>query len=117
MCALVTGVQTCALPIFEAGLGVAGVDVQALGFGLVPLAVDAGVRLLRLHALVIEPGMVEVDLGGAAGHVEPVFGADAPVLLVDGREARRPEEYTSELQSLMSISSAVICLKQKKNTH
>src|SRR3546814_8679705 len=50
--------------------------------------VDAGVRLLRLHALVIEPGMVEVDLGGAAGHVEPVFGADAPVLLVDGREAR-----------------------------
>src|SRR3546814_13579778 len=73
---------------FEACLGVAGVDVQALGFGLVPLAVDAGVRLLRLHALVIEPGMVEVDLGGAPGHVEPVFGADAPVMLVSGRVAR-----------------------------
>src|SRR3546814_8586899 len=36
----------------------------------------------------IELGVVEVDLGGAAGHVEPVFGADAPVLLVDGAEAR-----------------------------
>src|SRR3546814_2632218 len=95
--------------------------------------VDAGVRLLRLHALVIEPGMVEVDLGGAAGHVEPVFGADAPVLLVDGREARdvggdrfaivvlllegRSEEHTSELKSLMRISYAVFCLKKKNNTN
>src|SRR3546814_19587408 len=82
------GAERALVREFEAGLGVAGVDVQALGFGLVPLAVDAGVRLLRLHALVIEPGMVEVDLGGAAGHVEPVFGAAAPVLPVDGREAR-----------------------------
>src|SRR5690606_19144032 len=63
-------------------------DVQALGLGLVPRAVDIGVRLLGLHALVLEPGVVEVELGGAAGHVEPVLGADAPVLLVDGREAR-----------------------------
>ena len=31
--------------------------------------------------------MVEVELGGAAGHVETVFGADAPVLLVDGGRA------------------------------
>src|SRR3546814_2630853 len=28
----------------------------------------------------------------------------------------RSEEHTSELQSLMSISSAVFCLKQQKNT-
>src|SRR3546814_5742048 len=32
-----------------------------------------------------------------------------------GREARRSEEHTSELQSLMRISYAVFCLK-KKNT-
>src|SRR3546814_2111057 len=31
-------------------------------------------------------------------------------------EARRSEEHTSELQSLMRISYAVFCLK-KKNTH
>src|SRR3546814_8461141 len=29
----------------------------------------------------------------------------------------RSEEHTSELQSLMRISYAVICLKQKKNIH
>src|SRR3546814_11387965 len=79
------GAERALVREFEAGLGVAGVDVQALGFGLVPLAVDAGVRLLRLHALVIAPGMVEVAIGGAAGHVAPVFGDAAPVLLVDGR--------------------------------
>src|SRR3546814_4804571 len=32
-----------------------------------------------------------------------------------GRIARRSEEHTSELQSLMRISYAVFCLKKKKN--
>src|SRR3546814_7962895 len=31
--------------------------------------------------------------------------------------ARRSEEHTSELQSLMRISYAVFCLKNKKTTH
>src|SRR3546814_9492370 len=31
-------------------------------------------------------------------------------------EAERSEEHTSELQSLMRISSAVFCLNKKKNT-
>src|SRR3546814_3561311 len=31
--------------------------------------------------------------------------------------ARRSEEHTSELQSLMRISYAVFCLKKKKKTH
>src|SRR3546814_8509109 len=34
----------------------------------------------------------------------------------DHRTGRRSEEHTSELQSLMSISYAVLCLKTKK-TH
>src|SRR3546814_3685784 len=33
------------------------------------------------------------------------------------RNSSRSEEHTSELQSLMSISYAVFCLKKKKNTH
>src|SRR3546814_7034837 len=33
-----------------------------------------------------------------------------------GTEARRSEEHTSELQSLMRISYAVFCLKKKKQT-
>src|SRR3546814_5935620 len=32
-----------------------------------------------------------------------------------GQKALRSEEHTSELQSLMRISYAVFCLKQKKN--
>src|SRR3546814_10907263 len=32
------------------------------------------------------------------------------------RDGERSEEHTSELQSLMRISSAVFCLKKKKNT-
>src|SRR3546814_9918336 len=34
----------------------------------------------------------------------------------DRRRARRSEEHTSELQSLMRISYAVFCLKKKKKT-
>src|SRR3546814_4372281 len=37
-------------------------------------------------------------------------------LLGRAREARRSEEHTSELQSLMRISYAVFCLKKKKHT-
>src|SRR3546814_3344196 len=49
----------------------------------------------------------------------PDAGADgavrAPVRHAQLRGARRSEEHTSELQSLMRISYAVFCLK-KKNT-
>src|SRR3546814_10574143 len=34
---------------------------------------------------------------------------------IDEARARRSEEHTSELQSLMRISYAVFCLKKKKN--
>src|SRR3546814_4516328 len=43
------------------------------------------------------------------GHV--VVGADEED---DGADRRRSEEHTSELQSLMRISYAVFCLKNKK---
>src|SRR3546814_2045936 len=40
------------------------------------------------------------------------------MLLPDSPSLRRSEEHTPELQSLMRISYAVFCLKQKKNrTH
>src|SRR3546814_5743945 len=42
-----------------------------------------------------------------------VFGAHY-VALLDGGLQKRSEEHTSELQSLMSISYAVFCLKKKK---
>src|SRR3546814_9444216 len=40
-----------------------------------------------------------------------------PVLLLRLQLGQRSEEHTSELQSLMRISYAVFCLKQKKKKH
>src|SRR3546814_2108101 len=47
------------------------------------------------------------------GHAERVAGGREHRIL---RERERSEEHTSELQSLMRISYAVLCLKQKKYT-
>src|SRR3546814_1934754 len=61
---------------------------------------------------------------GISQLVQPAGGILRPVPVVeavDRDHARRPEphrseEHTSELQSLMRISSAVFCLKKKKTT-
>src|SRR3546814_7522547 len=56
-------------------------------------------QLARIHRCAVD---------GAAEH----FGVfDQPMLRV--HEQHRSEEHTSELQSLMRISSAVFCLKKK----
>src|SRR3546814_6644807 len=86
-CALVTGVQTCALPILGEEGGAArfgrraGIVVEQRGG---PIAVG----LLQRHDL--------------CRHV-------LEQLFISGRS----EEHTSELQSLMRISYAVFCLKKK----
>src|SRR3546814_6152381 len=59
-------------------------------------------------------------VGALAGHhdledVEGGHGGAAAQCHRAGRDARS-EEHTSELQSLMSISYAVFCLKKKKHT-
>src|SRR3546814_5456833 len=50
--------------------------------------------------------------------IRVVYNGDAEVSVETGAgrvlERRRSEEHTSELQSLMRISYAVFCLKQKK---
>src|SRR3546814_9504024 len=53
-------------------------------------------------------GRYAADLAFGAGRPYPAFGA------ASRRRAGRSEEHTSELQSLMRISSAVFCLKKKK---
>src|SRR3546814_8357466 len=47
-----------------------------------------------------------VNLGVATGH---------PSFVMSASFTNRSEEHTSELQSLMRISYAVLCLKKKKN--
>src|SRR3546814_9447029 len=84
-CALVTGVQTCALPIS---------GKRAFGF----------IRPVRGPArLAFRP---PVRLSGVRRcNIRSRAADDAQ---------RRSEEHTSELQSLMRISYAVFCLKKKK---
>src|SRR3546814_3078583 len=86
-CALVTGVQTCALPICQKPSGVLGASAVRAG-----LDTRGG------------PGSKAGSLRFFAGM--PKTGQE--------RRSYRSEEHTSELQSLMRISYAVICLKKKK---
>src|SRR3546814_2088207 len=62
------------------------------------------------------------DAGGQAGLSRRQLGPGRPPLPVRGAreiltkgEGARSEEHTSELQSLMRISYAVLCLKKKRN--
>src|SRR3546814_5943467 len=124
-CALVTGVQTCALPIFLHG-GEESVAV-AEGGARPPEAEPRGVaQILRLGGAgrgdVDDPGARQCDLQSDPG--EALFGplGRAKLGLRAGGVAermrfveQRSEEHTSELQSLMRISYAVFCLKKKNN--
>src|SRR3546814_9400361 len=119
ICALVTGVQTCALPIAapeahgpplpegsgdnaQARLHPAGDDVHHL-------------RTYRRgdarRAIAWKPSARHGAL--LVREYEQPLGADI-VLDWHALHALRSEEHTSELQSLMRISYAVFCLKKKK---
>src|SRR3546814_4528512 len=102
-CALVTGVQTCALPIsIEAALVVCQYWAER-----------------RRRLLVICPASLRKQW---AQELHDKFAV--PTTVVDAVSLRkqsagdtlatRSEEHTSELQSLMRISYAVFCLKKKK---
>src|SRR3546814_7640101 len=139
MCALVTGVQTCALPISlqraataEAGdrLGLARLDLArfyfAHGLGSEALGVLQVIgadnpRLARDPEVLLMKGASELmlkDYGTAvASLAHPALAGEREALpwqaaLAAEAEDWRSEEHTSELQSLMRISYAVFCLKK-----
>src|SRR3546814_7176902 len=119
-CALVTGVQTCALPI------------SALAHALpadLELRLDEhchhgprrgqGQRRRQQHLEADEAGVADQQIDrlrhlcrregarvGALQHDHPRVAAQLP----------RSEEHTSELQSLMRTSYAAFCLKKKNTT-
>src|SRR3546814_8282964 len=108
MCALVTGVQTCALPIRPGGrllLSVAD-DLREGRKPAGPLRPGVRQGFQRAGG---KPGRRRgrVARGMAEGHRREISVARG-----DGKD--RSEEHTSELQSLMRISYAVFCLKKKK---
>src|SRR3546814_1844242 len=88
-CALVTGVQTCALPIAKRGYHAVRQFVDRM--------VDP---VFQRQDIFVVCDVAQISWWRIVGHS------------IDEHLARS-EEHTSELQSLMRISYAVFCLKQK----
>src|SRR3546814_985413 len=129
-CALVTGVQTCALPI--------SIGWPALRCLSITRRLSVNLRWLMVLAFAGACGAVPSGHAAEPLRLEeavarslesnPILAAEAAeVRAVEARAERaamptqfvvRSEEHTSELQSLMRISYAVFCLKKKtkKNT-
>src|SRR3546814_5275979 len=116
MCALGTGVQTWALPIF--GHQPFPHHDRGHAFGDCDKPLDRLARLeqrediARIHSLLdlIFAGLDRLVRAEEARVIAKAGGRD------DAGRFERSEEHTSELQSLMRISYAVFCLKKKKKT-
>src|SRR3546814_1347406 len=65
----------------------------------------------EMHDHLSKIGHCRILLGSDSAITNSLYGGPADIA------ARRSEEHTSELQSLMRISYAVFCLKQKTNNH
>src|SRR3546814_9395344 len=116
-CALVTGVQTCALPISGSlsGCGqpkekgrIAGVESKPFKLILVAGAMRSGTTLLQ-QILCASPAANSFIHG--CRYLVSQIGVYAQYA---GPDRLRSEEHTSELQSLMRISYAGFCLKKKR---
>src|SRR3546814_9384844 len=124
-CALVTGVQTCALPILSEGARVRFIQPD-----YTPPLTSANLTATAAQATLIA-------ISGATPNVVIPEGIGCTIIkAATGRRyfhtvsadlntgaggagnlsVHRSEEHTSELQSLMRISYAVFCLQKKKNT-
>src|SRR3546814_3952953 len=115
-CALVTGVQTCALPIFELCL-------QGVRSGLLTMRWDLLCPRCRVAKAAV-PALDQLPKGAHCPTCNIDYERDfsrnvelsflpAPAVRPLCSGEHRSEEHTSELQSLMRISYAVFCLKNK----
>src|SRR3546814_2420591 len=95
-----------------------GISVLALGYATGALAQE-----IDDSEIVVTAAKREQSVRDVSGSVSAVSEATLQKLNAQSlsdyitRVPGRSEEHTSELQSLMRISYAVFCLKQKKNTH
>src|SRR3546814_6471623 len=121
-CALVTGVQTCALPICRREQA-AETLLKGEEPGRQRPAGDAKGKDQAASIPVGEPAHRIARDAREHRHAESLQHAELQVgeaergLERRRDEAERSEEHTSELQSLMRISYAVFCLKKKKKTN
>src|SRR3546814_9209982 len=108
-CALVTGVQTCALPIYADHIRHLQLRRQVAD------VVDVGRKELVVRQL-FEDRHQGLDIERQTDTAEYTQrGTDNADDRALHHEDRRSEEHTSELQSLMRSSYAVYCWKDKKS--
>src|SRR3546814_5980155 len=112
-CALVTGVQTCALPIFTA------LDDSMPNGTYIDMC--SRLPLVDPEKIAVPTIVLRGEYDGIAGFedltrfFEKLPNADKQLSVMAGisHASFRSEEHTSELQSLMRLSSALFCLKNK----
>src|SRR3546814_7599309 len=109
--ALVTGVQTCALPIYRRSGLPAKSEIGAVFPGCLSRPAPdrdsiAEIRPWKTKLEMLNKSL-KLFLRTKSGEVQ-----DMRTVILAGL-ALRSEEHTSELQSLMRISYAVFCLKKK----
>src|SRR3546814_6126315 len=122
-CALVTGVQTCALPILltarelQENPAFADPEIQAAAYPAMFIAMlnhtmdlPMAVELEGVEGGYRRGAGVYIKSGKAAGRRLYAMAEARNIFFLDGR---RSEEHTSELQSLVRISYAVFCLKKQ----
>src|SRR3546814_10843222 len=110
-CALVTGVQTCALPISNDGT-----LILVLQHG----RDEAAVNLQYVDGQALQAGKIgkaSAEIVHRDSGFQPFKRGEHLPRLVRIGDDRRSEEHTSELPSLMRISYAVFCLKKKKSQY
>src|SRR3546814_4234504 len=118
-CALVTGVQTCALPI-------SGVSINRLAAMAAPLLkphshgrrrpVSAAIQSLTLAVSCARLSGNAIPTPAFWNHAKPppwISGPRYDRTFARPNSGNRSEEHTSELQSLMRTPYAVFCLKKK----
>src|SRR3546814_5304807 len=104
-CALVTGVQTCALPI-------CGSPARCPS---APARVPPGSGARTAPRPAPPPATATAGTAGRSRRGDSRHRAATPTAAAPSACPSRSEEHTSELQSLMRISYAVFCLKKKTN--
>src|SRR3546814_3947436 len=120
-CALVTGVQTCALPICEFAADGRDIDPDLFEDPARHHAAHAAAALAGRQplGLAVPRHIGKARVAARLGLDRLEFGAD-PVAQrfepVARRLLLRSEEHTSELQSLMRTSYADFCLQKKMDT-
>src|SRR3546814_3819021 len=119
MCALVTGVQTCALPIYRAFIENLAAASSLRAFaretgGSLKDAFNAAIQAVaefRTMHLRFAATYIANQAPAGAGNDPNVGTGGTPFLKY---LKKRSEEHTSELQSLMTKSYAVFRLENKK---